>query len=158
MPEFHSFNSVYKINTHLESVTLVCLPSGPKESPPPKTRALFSGWGTNENYTATDELKYQWVHIISLDECKERGAEPTETNLCTYDKTTFTDGRITGHPVGAGHIHVNAQKFLLVVGMVLLLFKKLTIYRQSQNNFFSISVSKIRSVNPNLISTDFCVS
>ena len=54
-------------------VSLVCLPSGPQDSPPPGTRALVSGWGRNENDTSSDKLQYNCVHVISLDECKERG-------------------------------------------------------------------------------------
>ena len=84
------------------TVSMVCLPSGPQDSPPPGTRALFSGWGMNENSTLSDELQYNWVHIISLDECKERGAKHLETNLCTYDKTILKDGAIIGGSMGSG--------------------------------------------------------
>ena len=84
----------------------VCLPSGPRDSAAPGSRTLFSGWGMNENGTASDNLQYHWVHVISLDECRERGLkEASQANICTRDKIVLKDGTIRGNPVGSGPLH-----------------------------------------------------
>ena len=56
----------------------------------------------NENDTSSDELQYSWVHVISLEECKERGVQATETNLCTYDKILLKNGTYEGVPHASG--------------------------------------------------------
>ena len=57
----------------------------------------------NENDTSSEELQYSWVHVISLEECKQRGVLATETNLCTYDKILLKNGSYESSPFGVGN-------------------------------------------------------
>ena len=92
--------------TFSASISPVCLPNVPEDSPSPGTQVMASGWGLTkpsdqvgllEGKGLAIELQFIWLKVISLSDCDELAVKVANDEQCTKRPDEIKNKQLTSN-------------------------------------------------------------